>query len=97
MTEREYKNLQLISEDVAEFEHKPVRATRSYRIVVVRKLILEERGQLCLGEFYRYLFYITNDRTISPDQVVAEANHRCDQENLIDQPLRTIHERRVRV
>jgi len=83
--ERGYKNLRLISEDVAEFEHKPARAKHSYRIVVVRKLILEERGQRCLGDFYRYLFYITNDRTLSPDHVVAEANHRCDQENLIDQ------------
>jgi hypothetical protein len=83
--ERGYKNLRLISEDVAEFEHEPARAKRSYRIVVVRKLILEERGQRCLDKFYRYLFYITNDRTMSPDEVVAEANHRCDQENLIDQ------------
>ena len=83
--ERGYKNLRLISEDVAEFEHEPARAKRSYRIVVVRKLILEERGQRCLDEFYRYLFYITNDRTMSPEEVVAEANHRCDQENLIDQ------------
>ena len=83
--ERGYRNLQLISEEVAEFEHEPVRAKRSYRIVVVRKLILEERGQRCLDQFYRYLFYITNDRTMSPDEVVAEANNRCDQENLIDQ------------
>lgn len=85
VTERGYKNLRLISEDVAEFEHKPARAKRSYRIVVVRKRILEERGQICLDELYRYLFYVTNDRTLSPDQVVAEANRRCDQENLIDQ------------
>jgi len=83
--ERGYKNLRLISEDVAEFEHQPARAERSYRIVVVRKLILEERGQKCLGTHYRYLFYITNDRTMSLAEVVAEANHRCDQENLIDQ------------
>jgi hypothetical protein len=83
--ERGYKNLRLISEDVAEFEHGPARAKRSYRIVVVRKLILEERGQRCLDNFYRYLFYITNDRSMSPEEVVAEANHRCDQENLIDQ------------
>jgi len=83
--ERGYKNLRLISEEVAEFEHEPTRAKRTYRIVVVRKLILEERGQRCLDEFYRYLFYITNDRTMSPEEVVAEANHRCDQENLIDQ------------
>jgi len=85
VTERGYKNLRLISEDVAEFEHSPARARGSYRVVVVRKHIIEERGQLCLGKLYRYLFYITNDRTLSPDQVVAEANHRCDQENLIDQ------------
>ena len=71
--ERGYKNLRLISEEVAEFEHEPTRAKRTYRIVVVRKLILEERGQRCLDEFYRYLFYITNDRTMSPEGVVAEA------------------------
>jgi len=85
VTERGYKNLKLISEDVAEFEHKPARAKGSYRVVVVRKLILEERGQRCLGEHHRYFFYITNDRTLSLDQVVAEANHRCDQENLVGQ------------
>jgi hypothetical protein len=101
VTERGYKNLRLISEDVAEFEHKPARAKRSYRVVVVRKLIIEERGQICLDKLYRYLFYVTNDRTLTPDQVVAEGNHRCDQENLIDQlkngtaalqaPLNTLH------
>lgn len=85
VTERGFKDLRLISEDVAEFEHSPARAKGSYRVVVVRKRILEERGQICLGEHYRYLFYVTNDRTLSPDQVVAEANRRCDQENLIDQ------------
>jgi hypothetical protein len=85
VVERGYRNLRLISEDVAGFEHKPTRAKRTYRIVVVRKLIHEERGQRCLDTFYRYLFYITNDRTMSPQEVVAEANHRCDQENLIDQ------------
>jgi hypothetical protein len=85
VAERGYKNLRLISEDVAEFEHRPARARGIYRVVVVRKLVLEERGQLCLGKLYRYLFYVTNDRTLSPDQVVAEANRRCDQENLIDQ------------
>jgi hypothetical protein len=85
VVERGYRDLRLISEDVAEFEHKPTRAKRTYRIVVVRKLIHEERGQRCLDTFYRYLFYITNDRTMSRQEVVAEANHRCDQENLIDQ------------
>lgn len=46
--EREYKNLRLVHEDLAEFEHKPMRAAKSYRIVVLRKTIHEERGQMCL-------------------------------------------------
>ena len=101
VVERGYKNLKLISEEVAEFEHKPAKAKQSYRFVVVRKLIHEERGQKCLDSFYRYLFYVTNDRTMPLHKVVAEANHRCDQENLISQlksgapalhaPLNTLH------
>ncbi len=47
--EREYRNLRLEREDVAEFEHRPTRATRSYRFVVLRKTLVEERGQRCLG------------------------------------------------
>ncbi|NJL18136.1 MAG: hypothetical protein HC938_14150 [Nitrospira sp.] len=37
--ERGYRNLVLIGEDVAEFEHQPSKAKRPYRIVVLRKLI----------------------------------------------------------
>jgi hypothetical protein len=33
----------------------------------------------------RYFFYITNDRDLTPEQVVFESNDRCDQENLIEQ------------
>lgn len=72
-------------EEVAEFEHKPSKAKKQYRFVVVRKTVVEERGQRCLGETYRYLFYITNDREMSCEEVVREANGRCNQENLIDQ------------
>ena len=36
-------------------------------------------------EEIRYFFYITNDRTLSNDEVVREANKRCNQENLIEQ------------
>jgi hypothetical protein len=60
-----------------------------------------ERGQLCLGQDYRYFFYVTNDRTMTPEQVVREANQRCSQENLHAQlesgvralraPLNTLH------
>jgi hypothetical protein len=83
--QRGYLNKRLIAEDTAEFEHRPTKATRSYRIVVLRKLIDQERGQLTLGSDFRYFFYVTNDRKLTQAEVIAEANGRCNQENLIAQ------------
>jgi len=83
--ERGYRNLRLECEDVAEFEHKPKAARHAYRMVVLRKTIMEERGQQCLGQMYRYFFYITNLRDVGVEQVVRESNQRCNQENLIAQ------------
>jgi hypothetical protein len=83
--ERGYLNKRLLAEDTAEFEHKPSRAKKSYRIVVLRKHIVEERGQLTLTEDFRYFFYVTNDRTLSQQEVLAESNARCNQENLLEQ------------
>ena len=83
--ERGYHNLKLLSEDTAEFEHRPTKAKRSYRIVVLRKLIVEERGQQTLGTNYRYFFYVTNNRRLGQKRIIAEANGRCNQENLIEQ------------
>jgi hypothetical protein len=80
--ERGYRNLCLAREDLAEFEYRPTKAKHPYRIVVLRKTIVEEQGQLCIGQDYRYFFYITNDRAMTPEQVVCEANSRCNQENL---------------
>jgi hypothetical protein len=83
--EREYPNQRLVAEDLAEFEHRPSKAKGTYRIVVLRKLIVEECGQRTLGAHYRYFFYVTNDWKLTQEQVVAEANGRCNQENLIEQ------------
>jgi hypothetical protein len=83
--ERGYLNKRLVAEDTAEFEHRPSKAARSYRIVVLRKLIDEERGQLTIGSDFRYFFYVTNDRKLTQAEVIAEANGRCNQENLIEQ------------
>lgn len=83
--ERGYLNQRLLAEDTAEFEHRPTKANHSYRIVVLRKLIEEERGQLSVGTDFRYFFYVTNDRTLTQREVVAEANNRCNQENIIEQ------------
>lgn len=83
--ERGYKNLVLQREDLAEFEYQPKKASRPYRVVVLRKDIVVERGQLTIGNDFRYFFYITNDRSLSKEQVVRESNDRCNQERLIDQ------------
>lgn len=83
--ERGYRNLRLEREDVAEFEHQPTKAARAYRFVVLRKTIVEERGQRFLGQNYRYFFYVTNDWQMTCEEVVREANGRCNQENLLAQ------------
>jgi len=82
--ERGYKNLQVIQEDVAEFPYSPRFTTRDYRIVVLRKLILETQGQRSMLD-YRYFFYITNDFELPAQDVVRESNQRCNQENLNEQ------------
>ena len=99
--ERGYRNMTLWREDLAEFEHKPARAKKPYRIIVLRKEILEHEGQHFLGTRDRYFFYVTNDRTLTAEQVVREANDRCNQERIIEQlkggvralhaPLNTLH------
>ena len=83
--ERGFKNLVLSHEDVAEFEYQPTKATKSYRMVALRKSIDEERGQLWIDTHVRYFFYITNDRKMSAEQVVREARDRCNQERLVEQ------------
>ena len=80
--ERNFKKLRQRSVEVSEFSYRPVACEHDYRVVVVRKNISIERGDNVLFDEYRYLFYITNDQKMTPDEVVAEAHQRCDQENL---------------
>ena len=80
-----YKNIRLRSEDVAEFDYSPTACDSSYRMVVLRKNLSIERGEDVLFDDIRYFFYITNDRDLTAEQVVFEANDRCNQENLIEQ------------
>jgi hypothetical protein len=82
---RGFETIHVVEEMVAEFEYRPVACRRSYRVIVLRKLLETERGQLRLFDEDRYFFYITNDRTTPADQIVFQANGRCDQENLIAQ------------
>jgi hypothetical protein len=83
--ERQFLNLRLRCEDVAEFEYTPHACRRTYRIVVVRKNISREKGEQVLFEEERYFFYITNDREPTASEIVFSANDRCNQENLLAQ------------
>ena len=92
--QREFKNIRLLEEEVAEFEYRPVACRKTYRMIVVKKYLEVSQGQSLLFDDYRYFFYITNDRQLSAAEVVFEANGRCDQENLLAQlkgSVRALH------
>ena len=82
---RGYLNKKLVGESVAEFDYQPTKCRRSYRLVVVRKNISIQKGEAMLFEDIKYLFYITNHTDYLAEEIVALANGRCDQENVIEQ------------
>ena len=60
--ERNFTNLRLQGEAVAEFRYRPTACRKEYRIVVVRKDLQISGGQRKLFENeQRYFFYITNE------------------------------------
>jgi len=83
--EREFENIRLRSEDVAELRYSPTCCHKTYRMVVVRKNLSVEKGEWCLFDQTRYFFYITNDLAVPAAEIVLEANARCNQENLMVQ------------
>jgi len=85
VVERQYENIRLQSEDVAEFAYRPTKCNKTYRIVVLRKNLSVERGEKVLFDDIRYFFYITNDHKSSSAEIVRGANQRCNQENLNEQ------------
>jgi len=89
--EREFQNIRLLSEDVAEFAYRPTACKKIYRMVVVRKNLSIEKGDNVLFDDVRYFFYITNDCGKSAQEIVFLANDRCDQENLIEQLKNGVH------
>ena len=95
--EREFKNIRLQSEDVAEFRYQPGACRRPYRVIVVRKNLSVEKGERVLFDDLRYFFYITNDEATSAEELVLLANDRCNQENLIDQLKNGVHTLRMPV
>jgi Transposase DDE domain group 1 len=82
---RGFETIHTLEEMVAEFRYQPTACKRAYRVIVLRKRLATDKGQLRLFEEYRYFFFITNDRTMTAEEVVLMANGRCNQENLIAQ------------
>jgi Transposase DDE domain group 1 len=83
--EREFENLRLEAEEVAEFSYQPSHCSRPYRFVVARKNLTRSRGEKDIFDEIRFFFYVTNDLETPPEEIVFLANDRCDQENLIEQ------------
>ena len=80
--EREFKNIRLTGEAVAEFDYRPTACKKTYRMIVLKKYLDVTQGQSLLFHDYRYFFYLTNDRLYSATEILLLANDRCDQENL---------------
>jgi hypothetical protein len=95
--ERQFFNQRLKSEQVAEFEYQPGKCQKSYRMIVLRKNLSMERGEKVLFDEIRYFFYITNRRDLAWDEVVQDANERCNQENVIEQLKNGVNAMRVPV
>jgi hypothetical protein len=85
VVESGYRNIRLQGEHVAEFSYQPTKCKRSYRMIVLRKALSVEEGQMRLWDEVRYFFYITNRTDLSTAEVVWFCHGRCNQENLIEQ------------
>ena len=82
---RNYKNLRLQAEEVAEFDYRPKKCKKIYRMIVIKKKIAVTTGQCHLFDDTRYFFYITNDHSLPMEEIVFLANKRCNHENDIEQ------------
>jgi hypothetical protein len=80
--QRQFENIRLQSEQVAETSYRPVACAQAYRLIIVRKNLTVEKGEQRLYDDYRYFFYLSNDWQSTPAELVFEANQRCNQENL---------------
>jgi hypothetical protein len=83
--EREFENIRLDSEHVAEFAYSPTHCRNTYRMVVLRKNLTISSGEQRLFDDVRYFFYLTNDTAAPASEIVHESNQRCRQEQLISQ------------
>jgi hypothetical protein len=85
VVEKGYRNIRLVREEIAELNYQPIKCKRAYRLIVQRKSLSVEKGQMRLWDDVRYFFYITNRSDLSAAEIVWFCNERCNQENLIEQ------------
>ncbi len=88
---RGFENIRLKDEDILEFLYQPMKCSKEYRIVAVRKNLTRSKAGKLLFEDTRYFFYITNDDSLDMFEVVKESCDRCNQENLIEQQKNGVH------
>ena len=88
---RQFKNLETACEHISEFEYKPGKCKKPYRMIVLRKKINEFKGERLLFDDIRYFFYITNDWHKTTGQLVEFYRKRADHENDIDQLKHGVH------
>jgi hypothetical protein len=92
--ERQFKDIRLVDEEVAELPYRPTACKTTFRLVILRKnLSVSEPQQGRLFETYCYFFYLTNDWDHTPQEIVFSANDRCQQENVLAQlaAVRALH------
>ncbi len=82
---REFEDIRLVKEYVAEFSYRPAKCRHSYRVVVLYKDLEVHRGQKKLFDDSVCFFYIANTWGMSTEEIVFGANDRCNQENLLQQ------------
>lgn len=83
--QRQFENVRLQGEEVAEFLYQPSACKQEYRMVVIRKNLSVSKGERVLFDDVRYFFYLSNDWASTAEAIVYCANDRCHQENLLSQ------------
>jgi len=82
---RQFDNVRLCGEEVAEFIYRPTACRQTYRLVIVRKNLSRQKGEQVLFDEIRYFFYLSNEWVWEANEIVLAANDRCDQENVLAQ------------
>jgi Transposase DDE domain group 1 len=102
--ERGFETLRLQCEDLADWHYQPHACAQEYRLIILRKNISREKGDVRLLDEIRYFFYLSNDWLSGAEQIVLAhqrvdgqrvatpgANGRCHQENILQQLKNGMH------